>query len=100
WPARGRRQLTVRFGEPLLPGEGESVRDFAPRVRAGVARLLDEDQTDWYAALRRAASGETPDPSGPDIARWRRVWASTVSPDIEPGKIRAWRRRAHPRLDA
>jgi len=91
WPARGRRQLTVRFGDPLVPAEGESVRQFAPRIRDAVARLLDEEQTDWYAALRRSVSGETPDPSGPDVAQWRRVWASTQSPDVEPGKIRAWR---------
>jgi len=91
WPGRGRRQLTVRFGEPLLPAAGESVREFAPRVRAEVARLLDEDQTDWYASLRRAASGETPDPAGPEVAQWRRVWASTESPDAEPDRLRAWR---------
>lgn len=91
WPARGRRQLTVRFGEPLVPGADESVRTFAPRVRAAVAELLDEDATDWYASRRRAAAAETPDPSGPKVAQWRRVWESTQSPDVEPDKIRAWR---------
>ncbi len=30
WPGRGRRQLTIRFGEPLIPGEDESPRDFSP----------------------------------------------------------------------
>jgi 1-acyl-sn-glycerol-3-phosphate acyltransferase len=91
WPTGGRPQLTVRFGDPIAPAEGESVREFAPRVRGAVARLLDEDQTDWYASLRRAAAGATPDPAGPDVAPWRRVWESTQSPDADPGRIRAWR---------
>lgn len=90
WPARGRPQLVVRFGDPILPGEGESVRDFAQRVRDAVARLLDEEQTDWYSSLRRAASGAIPDPAGPAIAQWRRVWASSQSPDPDAGRIRAW----------
>ncbi|UMG91598.1 lysophospholipid acyltransferase family protein [Nocardioides sp. TF02-7] len=88
WPGRGRRTLRVRFGDPLVPGEDESVRDFARRVRAGVAQLLDEDATSWYAALRRAASGTTPDPAGPEVAEWRRVWESTQPPEAEPR--RAW----------
>lgn len=91
WPAAGRRQLTIRFGEPLHPGTGESVRDFAPRVRDGIARLLDEDRTDWYGSLRRARDGRTPDPSGPQVAPWRRVWAATTSPDPEPDRTRVWR---------
>ncbi len=91
WPGRGRRQLTIRFGEPLVPGEGESVRTFAPRIRDAVGRLLDEDRTDWYAALRRAVTDTTPDPSGPDVATWRRVWESSRSPEVEPDRTRAWR---------
>jgi 1-acyl-sn-glycerol-3-phosphate acyltransferase len=90
WPGPGRRQVTVRFGDPLLPGEGESVRDFAPRIRAAVAQLLDEEETDWYAARRRAASGATPDPAGPDVAQWRRVWETTRSPEVEPATPSAW----------
>ena len=85
WPLRspsgGRRRLTVRFGEPLMPAEGETAREFAPKVRAAVARLLDEDATDWYSSLRRSSAGETPDPKGPEMAQWRRVWASSQSPE-------------------
>ena len=96
WPSRGRRQLTVRFGEPLRAHEGESVRDFATRVRDGVAVLLDEDRTTWWEAKRRAAGGTTPDPSGPAVAQWRRVWAQTESPEVvsEPSgrRLAAWRR--------
>ena len=33
WPGPGRRQLTIRFGEPLIPGEASRARDFSPRIR-------------------------------------------------------------------
>jgi 1-acyl-sn-glycerol-3-phosphate acyltransferase len=95
WPAKGRRQLTVRFGAPLRPEPGESVRDFAPRIRAAVAALLDEDTSTWWEARRRAAAGTTPDPGGPRVAQWRRVWEQSESPDTdaEPGgRLRAWAR--------
>jgi hypothetical protein len=92
WPSRGRRQLTIRFGEPLVPGEGESARELAPRIKQAVARLLDEEETDWYASLRRSAAGQTPDPAGPDIAQWRRIWTSSQSPAVGPDRPRAWGR--------
>lgn len=96
WPSPGRRQLTIRFGEPLRPAEGESVRDFAPRIKDAVAQLLDEDATTWWDARRRAATGATPDPAGPQVAQWRRVWAQTGSPEVtaEPSgrRLAAWRR--------
>jgi 1-acyl-sn-glycerol-3-phosphate acyltransferase len=94
WPARGRRQLTIRFGEPLEPRADESVRDFAPRIKDAVAALLDEDRTTWWEARRRAAGGRIPDPSGPQVAQWRRVWEQTESPRAEsPARtLRAWRR--------
>ncbi len=94
WPSAGRRQLTIRFGEPLVPGPEESVRNFAPRIKDAVAALLDEDRSTWWEARRRAASGATPDPSGPDVAQWRRVWAQAESPDPEAGmkRLAAWRR--------
>ena len=88
WPSPGRRRLTVRFGEPLRPGADESPRDFAPRIRDAVAALLDEDQSTWWEARRRAAAGATPDPSGPGTAQWRRVWEQTATitaPEPRPG---------------
>lgn len=93
WPGRGRRQLTVRFGEPLRPAEGESVRDFAPRIKDAVAALLDEEQTTWWESRRRAATGQTPDPSGPQVAHWRRVWEQSESPvtDRRRSRLTAWR---------
>jgi 1-acyl-sn-glycerol-3-phosphate acyltransferase len=94
WPAPGRRQLTIRFGEPLSPAAGESVRDFAPRIKDAVATLLDEDRTSWWQARRRAAAGETPDPAGPAVAQWRRLWEQSESPTAPAAERRltAWRR--------
>lgn len=96
WPSAGRRPVTVRFGEPLMPAAGESARDFAPRVRLAVAALLDEDASTWWDARRRVAAGTTPDPSGPEIAQWRRVWTTSASPVVGgSGAARrslAWRR--------
>ena len=56
----GRRQLTIRFGEPLRAGPDESVRDFAPRIKDAVAALLDEDRTTWWEARRRACRRRRP----------------------------------------
>lgn len=94
WPSPGRRQVTIRFGEPLVAGPDESVRDFAPRIKDAVAALLDEDRSTWWEARRRAASGSTPDPAGPDVAQWRRVWEQSESPsaDAPERTLRAWRR--------
>lgn len=94
WPSPGRRQLTIRFGEPLVAGADEPVRDFAPRVKDAVAALLDEDRTTWWEARRRAASGSTPDPSGPQVAQWRRVWEQAEPPvaDAPARRLVAWRR--------
>ena len=94
WPSRGRRQLTIRFGEPLVAGPDESVREFAPRIKDAVAALLDEDRSTWWEARRRVASGAIPDPTGPQVAAWRRVWAQTESPVAEAPQRRrtAWRR--------
>lgn len=95
WPAPGRRLLTIRFGEPLRAGEGESVRDFAPRIKDAVASLLDEDRSTWWEARRRSAAGEILDPAGPQVAQWRRLWEQAESPEpAAPGRrLAAWRRR-------
>lgn len=96
WPSPGRRPVTIRFGEPLMPQPDESAREFAPRVRAGVAALLDEDATSWWEARKRVAAGCTPDPAGPDVAQWRRVWTQSAAPRVGGAASRSrpvWRRR-------
>lgn len=94
WPSGGRRQLTIRFGEPLHPAPGDSARTFAPRIRDAVAALLDEDRSTWWEARRRASSGATPDPAGPAVAQWRRVWEQTEPVRADPNEtpLRPWRR--------
>src|SRR6185436_9060668 len=61
WPRPGRMPVSVRFGDPVTCGAGESVRDFGERIHGAVAQLLDEDASTWWDAVRRAASGATPD---------------------------------------
>ena len=89
WPRAGRFPISIRYGPVVRPDQGEDVRAFSDRTRHAIARLLDEDRTTWFRSLRREALGETPDPSGPDVAGWRRVWDSTAP--VSPGRPRVWR---------
>jgi 1-acyl-sn-glycerol-3-phosphate acyltransferase len=89
WPVPGRPPVTIRFGEPLVQRDGEGPRELGARVESAVARLVDEDQSTWWDAARRAARGETPATSGPDAATWRRVWAQTQPPAVR-GHRRVW----------
>ena len=59
---RARAAASSRSGSAsrCTPSEGESPRDFAPRIRDAVAALLDEDKTTWWEARRRQAAGATP----------------------------------------
>ena len=91
WPVPGRPTVAVRYGDPLYPAEGESARDFAPRISAAVSALLDEEATTWWEARRRVALGASPSQSGPDAARWRRVWESTAPITPAAQKRRAWK---------
>jgi hypothetical protein len=74
--------VSVRFGDPVMCRDQESVRDFGVRIHVAVSQLLDEDATNWWDARRRAARGSTPEASGPAVAGWRRVWAQTAPPVV------------------
>lgn len=91
WPVPGRPPVTMRFGEPLVPGADEGPRELGARIESAVAELIDEDQTSWWEAKRRAAQGLTPTTSGPDVARWRRVWTQTAAPAVRTHR-RVWPR--------
>jgi 1-acyl-sn-glycerol-3-phosphate acyltransferase len=78
WPVPGRPPVRVRYGTPVLPAADDDAASLTDRLRAQIAVVRDEDATDWYGALRRAADGVTPSPAGPEAARWRRVWESTA----------------------
>jgi 1-acyl-sn-glycerol-3-phosphate acyltransferase len=106
WPQPGRRRITVRYGRPMYPAEGENVRDFRVRMATEVARLAAEEELGWYGALRASADGElelpgtsrhvrpgvdiaVPGPAG-DVAHWRRIWSST-KPLVGGRRRRVWR---------
>jgi 1-acyl-sn-glycerol-3-phosphate acyltransferase len=91
WPKPGRPEIHVRYGRPVVVAPDEDARSFGTRIAVAAATLLDEDRTDWYAARRRAAAGDTPSPTGPQVANWRRVWESTASPRSGAGRAKAWR---------
>lgn len=91
WPIPGRPAVAVRYGDPLRPAEGESAREFAPKISAAVSALLDEESTTWYESRRRVAAGQSPSQSGPDAARWRRVWESTTPIKPAGTRHRAWK---------
>jgi 1-acyl-sn-glycerol-3-phosphate acyltransferase len=91
WPIPGRPTVAVRYGDPVRPAEGESAREFAPKISAAVSALLDEESTTWYEARRRVAAGASPSQSGPDAARWRRVWESTAPIKPDGTRHRAWK---------
>ncbi len=92
WPAPGRLPVRIRFGSPVVPAAGEAPRQFAPRVRDAVVRLLDEDATTWWQA-QRAPAVPAPRTAPPVDApgRWRAVWASSAPPP-RPARRTVWRR--------
>lgn len=68
-------RTVVTFGAPMRAVDGERSQAFADRLERSVATLADEAASDWYSARRRAAAGETPSLSAPQVGVWRRAWA-------------------------
>jgi 1-acyl-sn-glycerol-3-phosphate acyltransferase len=91
WPKPGRPPVHVRFGRPIRPAEDENTLALNSRVSAAISALLDEDNSDWYAAARRAAADQTPSSAGPKVANWRRVWDSSAGPKPHADRPTAWR---------
>ncbi len=79
-----RSPVSVVFGTPLTPDEGEDARRFAGRIETAVAVLADEVASDWWDARRRAARGGTPSLRGPETTGWRRAWALDPRPEAGP----------------
>jgi 1-acyl-sn-glycerol-3-phosphate acyltransferase len=79
---RLRRSPTrVTFGSPIVAAEGEDARRLEARIDGVLATLADESRSDWWTARRRAGTGQTPSPRGPEASPWRRAWA--LGPDPE-----------------
>jgi 1-acyl-sn-glycerol-3-phosphate acyltransferase len=109
WPQPGKPRVSVRYGRPLVPEEGEDVRSFRVRMAKAVSQLAAEEDLGWYGALRAASDdaleipggarpvrpgalkSTEPKPDGPagQTAHWRRIWASTQPLDVK--RRRVWR---------
>jgi len=88
WPRPGRPVVSVRYGSPIVPDEGETHQAFSRRMTDAIARLLDEDRTTWWEALRRAERGETPSLAGPAGPSWLRAWeGSRTIPRRGPERV-------------
>jgi 1-acyl-sn-glycerol-3-phosphate acyltransferase len=90
WPMKGRRPVSVRYGRPLQPVEGESHQDFYKRMALAIAELHDEDRSTWWEALKRAEAGSTPSLAGPNGPGWLRKWEGS-RPIPRRGPERTWK---------
>ncbi|MFF0018018.1 lysophospholipid acyltransferase family protein [Streptomyces sp. NPDC005374] len=78
WPVPGRPRVSVRFGQPLYPQQGESAWDFSSRLSEAVARLWNEEDLGWYGAMRESQESAVARPTGSGTAAsWRRIWESS-----------------------
>lgn len=90
WPRPGRPPVTIRFGEPIYPAEGEDHRELSTRMAMAVAELLDEDRATWFESRLRAGRGETEIPMAPTtMPDWRQQWDGS-RPLPRRGPRRAW----------
>lgn len=89
WPRPGRPPVSVRYGSPLYPQDGESHQSFSLRMTQAVAELLDEDRTTWWDALRNTEHGETPSIGGPTGPDWLRRWEGS-RPLPRRGPSKTW----------
>ncbi|MGE5228030.1 MAG: lysophospholipid acyltransferase family protein [Planctomycetaceae bacterium] len=89
WPKQGRPVVTVRYGAPIYPNEGETHQELSRRMQQAVSELFDEDRTTWWEALRRAERDETPSLLGSPGPAWRRTWEGS-KPVPRRGRPKAW----------
>jgi 1-acyl-sn-glycerol-3-phosphate acyltransferase len=89
WPRPGRPPVTLRFGSPIYPAEGETHQEFSRRMSQAVTQLHDEDRSTWWDALKRAETGDTPSLAGPAAPDWRRRWEGS-RPIARRGPSKTW----------
>ncbi len=87
WPRPGRPPVRIRFGQPIRPHAGERPAAFSDRLRLGLARVIEEERSGWWQAVRLEVEGQLVDPGGPQVATWRRMWAT--SGPVRPSKARS-----------
>ncbi len=80
-----RSPISVLFGAPLTPDEGENAHRFSARVEGAVASLSREVHADWWQARRAVSVVDPTDGAerthrGPDAPAWRRAWALDTRP--------------------
>ena len=80
-----RSPISVLFGAPLTPDEGENAHRFSDRIEAAVATLSREVHADWWQARRSVSAADPSDGAdrshrGPDAPAWRRAWALDTRP--------------------
>jgi 1-acyl-sn-glycerol-3-phosphate acyltransferase len=89
WPRSGRPPVTLRYGTPFWPREGDTHQDLSRRMSASVAELFHEERSTWWEAIRRGQRGETPSLVGPLGPDWVRRWEGS-RPVRRGGPERVW----------
>jgi 1-acyl-sn-glycerol-3-phosphate acyltransferase len=89
WPLAGRPRVSIRYGTPILPRQGETPQDFAPTIVTAVKQLLAEDAASWWRIQRGAV-----EMAEPPAASWRRIWLHSDPPvkGGRPPELQIWRR--------
>jgi 1-acyl-sn-glycerol-3-phosphate acyltransferase len=89
WPRGGRPSVTLRYGSPFWPVEGEVHQSLSRRMTAAVSELFHEERTTWWESLHQAQRGETPSLVGPSGPGWLRRWEGS-RPIPRRGPDRVW----------
>jgi 1-acyl-sn-glycerol-3-phosphate acyltransferase len=90
WPRPGRPVISVRYGAPIRPAEGETHQDLSKRMTQAIAALHDEDRSSWWESMQRAERQQTPSLSGPRGPGWLRSWEGS-RPVPRRGPRKTWR---------
>jgi 1-acyl-sn-glycerol-3-phosphate acyltransferase len=89
WPRTGRPPVTIRYGEPFWPLEGETHQDVSRRMTAAVTQLFYEERTTWWESLQGARRGDVPTLVGPAGPVWLRRWEGS-RPVRRAGPPKVW----------
>ncbi len=82
--------ISVRYGAPLQPIEGETHQELSKRMAQAIAELHDEDSSSWWESMQRAEQKQTPSLAGPRGPGWLRSWEGS-GPVPRRGPKKTWR---------